>query len=105
MRKTLLRSPALGLPVPAPNRSQCIRCLALRPGFQHNAECNPIFGDDIDRFGLSSAIGYEIDRATLTLGLTYTFGSGTSRSDGLPLDISRSHLLLMLGGTFRFQRG
>ncbi len=63
---------------------------------------NP-FGDPIDRFGFASSVGYEVDRATITLAASYNVGS-TSR--GFDADImaraKRSLLFLVLGSTFRF---
>jgi hypothetical protein len=97
------------------------RALALRLGFFTNLSslgggigtlktedcpagerCNWLFADGIDRLGVSGSVGYEIDRATLTLGWSYTFGSHTEQAAGVALDTSRSFLFFMVGGSFRF---
>ena len=63
---------------------------------------NP-FADAGDRLGLAAAIGYELQRATLTLGASYTFGSSSEAlASNLKLERSRSLLFFMLGGSFRF---
>ena len=63
---------------------------------------NP-FTDEIDRVGLTTSIGYEIERATLTLALSYNAGSKSTRLDNdLAVKLRRSFLFLSLGGSFRF---
>lgn len=63
---------------------------------------NP-FSDPVDRFGFAGSVGYELDRATITLAFSYNFGSTTR---GFDADITarseRSLLFLVLGGSFRF---
>ncbi len=91
------------------------RSFALRLGFFTNLSsmescpssdtpdsCNEIFADPVDRFGVSGSVGYEIDRATLTLGWSYNFGSRRSNVDGVAVEEARSFLMLMLGSSFRF---
>jgi len=58
--------------------------------------------DPLDLYGVTGSVGYEIDRATLTLGLSYNYGSRQSETSGLALDVSRSFLFVVLGGSFRF---
>jgi hypothetical protein len=63
---------------------------------------NP-FGDAIDRFGFAGSVGYELERATITLAASYNFGSTTRGfSAGLTAKGKRSLLFLVLGSTFRF---
>ncbi|MFH1131980.1 MAG: hypothetical protein V1754_11635 [Pseudomonadota bacterium] len=61
------------------------------------------FEDGMDRFGLSGAIGYEFDHATLNLGVSYNIGFDSAKSiQNFELDTRRSFLFLMIGGSFRF---
>jgi long-chain fatty acid transport protein len=58
--------------------------------------------DPLDLYGVAGSVGYEVDKATLTLGLSYNYGSRQSETSGLALDVSRSFLFVVLGGSFRF---
>ena len=51
-------------------------------------------------YSLAAVISF--DRATLTLGWSYSFGASTSTIMAVEVDDARSFLMLMLGGSFRF---
>jgi hypothetical protein len=62
---------------------------------------NPLV-DATDRFGIAAAVGYEIDRATITLGMSFNFGTSDRKLGVATIETSRSLLFLVLGGSFRF---
>ncbi|MCA9668110.1 MAG: hypothetical protein KC503_21075 [Myxococcales bacterium] len=88
-----------------------LRALALRAGFFTNLSalgtcqpvaCNGIFADDIDQVGVSGGISYEVDRATISLGWSLSFGGADTTFEGTALEKSRAYLFVMLGGSFRY---
>jgi hypothetical protein len=58
--------------------------------------------DGVDLYGFAGSIGYEMDRTTLTLACSYSFGAHDSTYGGVTLRTQRSFLLLGIGGSFRF---
>jgi long-chain fatty acid transport protein len=62
-----------------------------------------IFTDGVDLYGLAASVGYEIDRASLNLGVSYSLGSrSVPLAGGAELTTDRSYLFVALGGSFRF---
>lgn len=66
-------------------------------------EHDNVLTDRLDMYGVAGSVGWEVEKATLTVGASYSFGS---RSDPvgpqLELDSRRSFLFIALGGSFRF---
>ncbi len=57
----------------------------------------------LDMFGFAGSVGYEMDRATLNLGWSYSFGSQEETvGEGLKVEEDSSVLFLSIGGSFRF---
>ena len=82
------------------NRSQLARCDPLA------AECDDLanpFSDPADRYGIAGSVGYESERATLTIGASYNFGAATLQlSPGQQLRTRVEYLFFMIGGSARF---
>jgi hypothetical protein len=63
---------------------------------------NP-FVDAADRLGISGGIGYEVDRATLTVAWSYNFGSAIQELTPFQSLKSRvAYLFVVIGGSARF---
>lgn len=93
----------------------------LRLGFFTNLssldppeECNAgvchdhfnMFTDQVDLFGVSGSVGFELYNVALNLGLSYSTGSRTvtvkEGSTEVQVELGRSFMLVSIGGAFRF---
>lgn len=65
-----------------------------------------MFTSDVDMFGVSGSVGFELEQVALNLGCSYSTGSSSSQVSGAnssgQVDLGRSYLLVAIGGAFRF---